>query len=484
MPAAPPTRTDVPPSAPSADPVLDAVLRVIAHDGVKVPPIPAVVAKLSEHLANPSCQMRDVTQLVGTDQALSAHILRCASSTLLAARSQVTSLNEAVMRVGTNGLFSLSVSFHLGRDVTKASPLQSLRRDVFRRAAANAEFCRRLATRHGADPEGAFLCGLFGSFGLTVALGAIEQVVAATQVKQSRLAEAWMEIARNCQAQIGASVASQWGMPKLVAQVIAARASKEVDAALLPYVRLLNVAESLTDLFYREAAPSADEIANTIGCGKGEAAEIAAFLPEVAASVWALGVATDEVKLTQSIQIQMVETPASTLRGELVPASIPVTVERKGGDQQLVCVGLAADGFVAHGTAPLPLNQVVKCRMLGAEEDFEMVAYVAGVVKDAAEYRFEMKPMGLSGGNARKWQKLRHGSAKEFSANEGLELDAAGPSAEPGGDKAIEFGPMQSDGEPPPPPAGAPRQGGYVSLHAQKSPFRRLGSWLRGRGDA
>lgn len=469
-------------SPPLADPLLDAVVRLIASDGVKVPPIPSVVAKIAEHLANPSCEMREVTLLVGTDQALSAHILRCASSSLLAARNQVTSLNDAVMRVGTNGLFSLAVSFTLGREIARPSPLQSLRRDVFCRAAASAEFCRRLASRHDADAEGAFLCGLLGNFGMTVALGAIEQVLATSQDKQSRPAEVWMQMARACAAQMGARVAAQWGMPKLVGEVIAARESREIEASLRPYVNLLAMADALTEVLYKVTSPGEAEVMQAIRCRPGEASDIAAFLPEVARSVWALGVATEDVKQTQAIPFQMIESPPTTLRGEVVPASIPVTIERRGGDEQLVCVGLATDGFVAHGTRSLPLNQVVKCKLTNREEDFELVAFVAAVTKDV-EYCFEIKPMGLSGVNARKWLALRTVSAREHSANRSLDEGVAHegePSVE-GAQQSLELGELQAGTKPTTGPVAAPRQGGYVSLHGEKSPLKRFGSWLRGK---
>ncbi len=531
---------------PKADPALDAILALVKRDEVKVPPIPAVVGKLSEQLKNSEIDLRAVTTMVGTDQALSAHILRCASHTLLASRGQVTSLSEAVMRVGTNGLFSLVVSFCLGRDASRATPLQSLRRDVFRRAAATAEFCRRMAPTHGADPDGAFLCGLLGSFGVTVALGAVEQVLSASpRLQQSRAAESWMDIARRCDQEIGASVAAKWGMPKLVTDVITTRRTGEGDPSLAAYVKLLERAELLTDLFYREAAPSEEDIARAIGCSAGAAAEIAAYLPQVAASVHALNAAADDQK-PQSVPI-LIDAPQTTLRGEVVPASIPVTVERKGGDHQIVCVGLAADGFVAHGTQPLPVNQVVKCVVLGVDEDLELVAFVASVLRKDSEYTFEMKPMGLVGGHATRWQKLRLESAKQFSDNEALDADTMAardaraearqtpdPEArrerresprprpesprprrespgqgrelavptdaadlvreyvgEAGSPEALEFGPMQ---EPAPassaaasePPdregsSGPPREGHYVSLKNRPSVFKRFADWINGR---
>ena len=530
--SAPSDRQDARP--PRADPVLDALLALVTRDEVKVPPIPAVVGKLSEQLKNSEIDLRAVTSMVGTDQALSAHILRCASHTLLASRGQVSSLNEAVMRVGTNGLFSLVVSFCLGRDVSRVTPLQSLRRDVFRRAAATAEFCRRMAPSHSADPDGAFLCGLLSSFGLTVALGAVEQVLSASpKLQQSRPAESWMEIARRCDQESTASVSAKWGMPKLVTDVIAARRTGEGDPSFAAYVNVLERAEKLTELFYREAAPSEADIAAAIECSASAAAEIAAFLPQVAAAVHALGSAADDHK-PQSVPI-LVETPTTTLRGEVVPASIPVTVERKGSDQQIVCVGLAADGFVAHGTQPLPLNQVVKCVVLGVEDDLELVAFVAGVARKDNEYRFEMKPMGLVGGHATRWQKLRLESAKQFSDNEALDADViaegdaraerrhtpdpeqrrerresprprresprprrespasadAAPPDPPDSPEALELGPLQEAGAaaasaPPRGPverssSGPPREGHYVSLKTRPSVLRRFADWLNGR---
>jgi HD-like signal output (HDOD) protein len=454
------------------DPILRAALSLVADDAVKLPPIPTVVARLSEQLGNPSCELRDVARLVGTDQALAAHILRCASSTLLAARSQPASLEEAVMRVGTNGLFALSVSFCLGRDTARPSPLQGLRRDAFRRAAAAAEFSRRLSKPRRLDPDRGFLCGLFGNFGHTVALGAIEQVLAARDAKESRPAEAWMEIARLCEEQIALDAAAKWGMPKVVLDVIAARRSGAADGDGAAFHALLRAAETLTELFYRKAAPEEADIVEEIGCSAEEAADIAECLPAVAAAVLALGAPADDLRLTQSIQIPIVEAPQTTLKGSVVPVSIPITVERKSGDQHMMCVGLASDGFVATGTQALPHNQVVKCRLLGVEEDFELVAFVAAVNKEN-EYRFEMKPMGLTGPTARKWQKLRGGPGGP-NGETGPMAVAAAPTVE-----VVRTRPG------PEAPAAPARQAGYVSLHADRgSPLKRIGGWFRGRSDS
>ncbi|HKE18120.1 MAG TPA: HDOD domain-containing protein [Kofleriaceae bacterium] len=469
MSSASPPRPDAPISHP--DPVLEAIRHVIAGDRLIIPPMPAVLARLSDEVAKPSLDVHGIAQLVGTDQALAAHVLRCASHTLPGAREQIASLTDAIVRLGAGGLYSLVVSFSLGRESARLTPLQSLRRDVLRRAAALAVFCRRLAPRRGVDPEGAFLCGLLGSFGLSVSLGAIEQALADHQLEESRPADAWMDVARRCEQQIAAHVAEEWGVPQLVADVAAARrggaplAAPSPLAHLAPFVDLLAAGDALTELFYRDAAPAVEDIALAIGCDAEEAAEIAQLLPEAAAAVWALGAEADDLRVTHSIQIPVVEPPPTTLRGSLVEVSIPLVVERNSGDQHLVCVALAADGFVAHGTQALPHNQVVKCRLL-AGAVLDLVAFVSSVVKESG-YRFEFKPIGLTGGNARKWRQLR--------GEDGEPAASPGPGDQPPRARS-------------PRPSGlvdpaAARQGG-VSLHPDRGPLRRLGSWLRGRGDS
>lgn len=446
----------------SKDPVLDAVFRLIADDGVKVPPIPSVVAQLSQKLANPSCEMRDVALLVGTDQALSAHVIRCAGATLLAARAQVTSLNEAVMRVGTNGLFSLAVSFCIGREVARKSMLQSLRRDVFRKAAATAEFCRRLAGSHRVDPDSAFLCGLLGSFGLNVALVAIEQVLLGSRASTARPAAEWMEMARRVESQIGANVITQWGMPKLVAEVMVARRTGEGSEQAVAYAGLLQGCDRLAELFYAQPSPPVSEIAAAMRCSEHQAVEIASFLPSVASSVHALGSASDDTKNSRPISAPIVEILPTTLKGQLIPTSIPCTVERKGGDHQLMCTGMASDGFVAQGTQPLPMNQVVKCKLLGVEEDLELVACVTAVTLEG-EYRFELKPMGLVGAHLRRWQKMR--GEPDAVTSQTIEVQPARPGLAP-------------------PPRGAEKPASGAGTTTQpRSPLKRIGGWLRGRGD-
>jgi hypothetical protein len=175
------------------------------------------------------------------------------------------------------------------------------------------------------------------------------------------------------------------------------------------------------------------------------------------------------VKNSRPISTPIVETALTTLSGPLVPVSMPCTVERKGGDHQLRCTAMATDGFVAQGTQPLPMNQVVKCKLLGVEDDLELVVCVTAVSNEG-EYRFEMKPMALTGAHLRRWQKMRG----DIDGPIAVSAAAVAP------DTIIEVQPARPGLAPPPrTDDAAPRP----AASGGKSPLKRIGGWLRGRGD-
>jgi hypothetical protein len=270
-----------------------------------------------------------------------------------------------------------------------------------------------------------------------------------------------MDMARQVESQIAANVITQWGMPKLVADVMIARRTGQGTEQSVAYAGLLEDCDRLAELFYAQPSPPVADIAAAMRCSEDQAVEIASFLPSVASSVHALGSASDDTKSSRPISAPIVEILPTTLKGLLVSTSIPCTVERKGGDHQLMCTGIANDGFVAQGTQPLPMNQVVKCKLLGVEEDLELVACVTSVTLDG-EYRFELKPMGLVGVHLRRWQKMRGDVAPVTSQT--IDVQPARPGVAP-------------------PRAEEKLSTGAGTTTQTRSPLKRIGGWLRGRGD-
>ena len=93
------------------------------------------------------------------------------------------------------------------------------------------------------------------------------------------------------------------------------------------------------------------------------------------------------------------------LKGLVVPTSAEVCIEIGGSVERLLCIGLAEDGFVVESQRALPLRQLLRCTLrLPESDELELFAFAAA---DSVEARQEIKPMGMNGAMAARWQQLR-----------------------------------------------------------------------------
>jgi len=73
-------------------------------------PFPASTVRLAQMAADPDCNLTDVAEVIAYDQALTLKLLRGANSAASASATPVTSVQEAVSRLGTSRLVALAVA--------------------------------------------------------------------------------------------------------------------------------------------------------------------------------------------------------------------------------------------------------------------------------------------------------------------------------------------------------------------------------------
>ena len=96
----------------------------------------------------------------------------------------------------------------------------------------------------------------------------------------------------------------------------------------------------------------------------------------------------------------------AVLKGLLVPTAAEVRIEIGGHVETLLCVGLAEDGFVIESERQLPLRQLLRCTLrLPDGGDLDLFAFAAAA---SVESRQEIKPMGMIGAMAERWNALRN----------------------------------------------------------------------------
>ena len=83
---------------------------VLPAELAKVPPFPALAARLLALLANPVPDIAKVAELIGGDPALTGHVLKVVNSYEFALKSHVTSIPHAVGLLGSDRIRTITTT--------------------------------------------------------------------------------------------------------------------------------------------------------------------------------------------------------------------------------------------------------------------------------------------------------------------------------------------------------------------------------------
>ena len=104
------------------------VMDLITRDAIKVPLHPPVAMRLQKVVASGKFGAADLAKLVGEDQALAATLLRYANSPKYRGIEQITSLHDAITRMGAAEVCRAAYALSFASHATAPGPLAGLRR--------------------------------------------------------------------------------------------------------------------------------------------------------------------------------------------------------------------------------------------------------------------------------------------------------------------------------------------------------------------
>jgi HD-like signal output (HDOD) protein len=186
-----------------------------------VPRVPAVVPQLLHTLRDPARPMSVLARQLAQDPVLVAGVLKRARSPFYGLQRPVTSLEQALMVIGQDGLRHMLASLAF-------KPIIDLRSGDYTRRGAPRVWdqsercglaCQVLAPATGASAFEAFLAALLHSVGLVVILRLLDDGAPAGLTASTRACTLIMERARNIACLIG----RQWTFPEPVIGAITER---------------------------------------------------------------------------------------------------------------------------------------------------------------------------------------------------------------------------------------------------------------------
>lgn len=134
------------------------------------PMIPALAVEIAWEVRDPEISARRLAQVVGKDPILAVNVVRLANSAFSASATEITSLNEAVVRVGTRAVRQLVMAASLTARLRNPKTYGPNSRLMVDHCVGAGYLASLVAELNHEDPDAAFLYGLLHDIGKFVIL--------------------------------------------------------------------------------------------------------------------------------------------------------------------------------------------------------------------------------------------------------------------------------------------------------------------------
>lgn len=192
-------------------------LQELERGEFELPVLPAVAQDVRRLTQDPGADLSDLAALIQRDPSLAGHVLRAANSAALGSGQAITSLQQAVTRLGMQFIADAAFAVSVRGQLFNVRGFLAEAADAWRMAVASAEFGREIARLKRLNVEGQYLCGLLHNVGKPVALQRLSTL---------RSERGWrvdngdlLQVADECHPTVGARLAVAWRLPRQVAVV-------------------------------------------------------------------------------------------------------------------------------------------------------------------------------------------------------------------------------------------------------------------------
>jgi HD-like signal output (HDOD) protein len=392
---------------------------MITEGRVRLPPYPGVAARLAKLVGGEDYGLKEVAQLVSSDQALAADLMRVANFSLYGGMQKVTSVSAAINRLGADQVVRVALASGLGRSARRAGFLDQLRFMAWRRALVSALFCQNLGARRKLKGGECFTCGLLHDFGEVVVISCIEEQLrarkegakprrapersdtcdCATQLEAHPF-EFWAGVVERYHVTLGLALAREWGLAESVQEVIETHHWPDAAVNHKALVELVVISDEVLALMEDRAEATEGELQGVTGLSASERDFVARLLPRIPDVVASFGGAA-----APSAQ-SAVQPPETTLVGQPRPLGCPVTILQE--DRSIRCQArcITTDGMGVTAPEPLSPHNLVRLAVETQSGPVELWAIVTLCVPDGAGHRLEVKPYGIGSQSRGAWDEL------------------------------------------------------------------------------
>lgn len=232
-------------------------IRAEIEDINEIVPFPTVVANVLSELLSNEIAIKKIIQLIETDVALTALILRVSNSAYYGLRGEVTSVSSSVMMLGIEEVNRLMLVYQMKQRIFRLNREQRAYLErLWKHSVSTAIIARNLAGLLLYKCEGReFTAGLLHDMGKIVLVQHFSHSLIVTQKMIADLGltdvEAEMQTLAITHAEIGGLLGEAWNLPPLFVEVMRyhhSPADAVLDPKLVAIVRTADVLSELWDM--------------------------------------------------------------------------------------------------------------------------------------------------------------------------------------------------------------------------------------------
>jgi putative nucleotidyltransferase with HDIG domain len=205
------------------------ILDRLEKDKLVIPAMPVVATQCMGILDDPKQTFAAVGNLVGKDPILASRVLRLANSAAFPGKSQVSTLDQAIARMGIEGLKLAIVNYAMYQAFSSRDErIQASFRGIWEHSLAVALIARELSVRlkppSPLEPGTAYLAGLLHDVGKPV-VGALlleaEKMISDKEASFNWIGHGvWKRVVANSHRRVGTTLARKWNLPPALVRAV------------------------------------------------------------------------------------------------------------------------------------------------------------------------------------------------------------------------------------------------------------------------
>ncbi len=229
--------------------ITDILNNYIATSRVDVPVFHPVALKLQQTLAKPGYAIEQINQLISVDPGLASQVLRMANSSFYSGLNQVTTIREAIIRLGAQEVANVAMVASQKDLYHSSQPMfAQVMGTLWKHAYCCAVGSRWLAakTRYASLVQEVFLVGLLHDIGKLFLLKVLEEVASSGKLGRDVSTALLVEVLNSMHVDYGARLMEKWHLPEIYGEVARCHHDETWPHAniLLAIVRLVNLASN------------------------------------------------------------------------------------------------------------------------------------------------------------------------------------------------------------------------------------------------